>query len=113
RFMGLSGAALFLDVARCQGPLQTDGPRRGLGCDPASDNDDHLYVLLRQAGEGAYRWSAISGVLLHGVVALDIFFRWRNKLRKQLDWQQQPHYEGLLPEIDNPGRLRRSRLARF
>jgi hypothetical protein len=57
----------------------------GLGGHPTACDNDHFYLLLRQAREGADGWSAVPDILLHRIVTLDFFFQRRQQ------WCQQPH----------------------
>src|SRR6185295_3406085 len=99
--MGVTGAAVFFDVARYQGALQTNCARRRMGSHTTSDHDADLYLFFWEARARFYRRRPRSNILLHGIVAVVLLLKRSDKRRKQPGGQQQPDYQGVLPEIDN------------
>ena len=76
RHLGLPGAPLLPDVARHQGALQADGPRRALGGAPAADHDVDLRPPARAGrrplGEQP-RWCALSVFVFAGLTPWTLF----------------------------------------
>ena len=62
----------FLTWRDVQGPVQADGPGRGLGHSAAALDDDRLHDLFQPAGWRFVRRTALSAVCLRGPLALDL-----------------------------------------
>ena len=95
--LGVSRAAVLLRLARRQGPLQADRPRRGVGRHPAADHHLRLHDSVRplrrdvEIGGGALR-----APRLRRDVAVDVLCQRGGGGGEQPHRQQPPDQQGLL-----------------
>ena len=106
RPLGVPGAALLPRVARHQGPLQADRPRRGLGHHPAVLHDGGLQPLLRQARQDAVRRHSVPDLCVRGPGPVDLLRQRADPVGQQPRRQRQPDPQGVLPAADDPDRQR-------
>src|SRR5262245_32274664 len=81
RSVGLSGAALFLDLARCKSALQTDIARCCLGNYSTAPGDDDFHVVLWPVRGRCLRRHTLSAVRLCRPLAMDVFLECGNQQR--------------------------------
>src|SRR6266508_3617203 len=102
RVLAISRAALLSGVARCQGTLQADRDRRGVG-DPAALTDNGCFFNhLRRITARTLRRCSLPCVLLRRPTVLELFFGSAHSLRQQSRRRRQPDLEGLFPPVILP-----------
>src|SRR5579872_5915215 len=70
--MGIPRASLFLCLARCQNPLQTNRDWRGLGPVATVPDDAGVHLVFWQAGKAAGERIALSHFFLLCAFTLDL-----------------------------------------
>jgi len=74
RSLGIPRTALFLCVARSEGPLQAERHWHGLGCSAAADEHGRVHPVFRAPGKAPFGRIALPGLLFCGAGSLDLFF---------------------------------------
>ena len=111
--MGVPPTPLLSRLARCESPVQADGPGCGVGGFAAGSDDVDLHDLLRRARPRRLRRAALSSLLVHGSSPVDVFRVRTHPVGKQPRGVLEPHQEGLLPPADHSDRLRSDGFGRF
>ena len=114
--MAIPRAAVFSRMARREGSLQANGYRGGLGGVAAIVDHAGIYFVFWAAGQAAVVGPALSGILLCGGRAVDVFFERITKLHERGGRKPASDHQSIFSAAHSPdigGALRTSGLRNW